>query len=198
MNPYQPIHRMKVPRAWSTVEWPGSWTAGGMDGVVALWDVSKAGSQSGHPLCVSRAQDLHSAGVFSMHAFGDRMLTGSKDFTVASTPLTPTGIAPTPERTFDELHEGVVKCVRARCRNVFASTGNDATVKVVDQRVAQGGGVAASIKGAHPRAVNFVEWHAEKEHVLLTAGNDHHVHVWDLRSTAKGKAGRVSVRGIRW
>ena len=99
-------------------------TSGGMDGVVALWDVSKAGHVTGDP---SRARDVAETseagagvGVFSAHAAaragGDaiaRVVTGSKDSTVRLWDLSrASGFALA--RTFDARHRGVVKCVRWR------------------------------------------------------------------------------------
>ena len=43
-------------------------SAGGMDGVVTLWDVGKSGGVSGQPRKLCAAEGLHHSGIFSMHA----------------------------------------------------------------------------------------------------------------------------------
>ena len=155
-------------------------TAGGMDGVVALWDISR--HRRGEPSAAATAKDLHSAGVFSMHAASDArlgartdgevaswkrgddvsLLTGSKDATVVLSRVAPSvGIVAV--RRFEELHGGVVKCVRwrggPRGEGIFASCANDGRVCVVDTRTSGAPSAVPAIDGAHGgKAVNFVEW----------------------------------------
>jgi WD40 repeat protein len=110
-------------------------TAGGMDGVVALWDIGKSGGKSGQPLKLLSASDLHSSGIFSMHAaWGGgvwgaecvRLLTGSKDSTVSLTRIGEGGTVL--ERSFRGHHGGVVKCVRWRgCGGVGGGGGGDSS-----------------------------------------------------------------------
>jgi hypothetical protein len=82
-------------------------------------------------------------------------------------------------REYDDLHRGVVRCVRWNTPDVddvindestmnnsnglggalFASCGNDGCVAVVDTRLPTNRAKVAGVDGAHGgRAVNFVEW----------------------------------------
>jgi WD40 repeat protein len=53
----------------------------------------------------------------------------------------------------------------------------------LDARAAAG--LALEITRAHPGAVNALEWHPCNEHVLLSAGSDPSIRLWDLRSAAQ-------------
>lgn len=112
----------------------------GNDGAVCLWDLCWAagtgrGSGGGGsllPRCLARATDLHSDGIFSLHEYGGRVLTASKDCTVAISSLGGTASLAAVQQ-YDELHTGVVKCARWRDADTFASCGND-RLCVVDAR----------------------------------------------------------------
>lgn len=88
--------------------------------------------------CLPRA----AGGVFSLHECGGRVLTASKDGTVAVSALGDAASSTTfaVVLRYDELHEGVVKCARWRQAGsggeplVFASCGNDRQLCIVDAR----------------------------------------------------------------
>ena len=161
------------------------------DGVLSLWDVFKSvkggGSRGGTSVAqpVFQHSGLHSGGIFSMHESGCRVLTGGKDAVVNLSDIDPNGCV-RPLYAYDEAHAGVVKCVRWRPSgadsgsDVFASAGNDGNIYVGDARVGERG-LRAALEGAHPYAINFVEWHPTQEHVLLSAGFAPAVLLHDLR-----------------
>jgi WD40 repeat protein len=136
----------------------------GNDGVVCLWDVTKTATTASElPQCLVRSEDIHDAGVYSMHCAGThRVLTGSKDCSVVISTFDTLGLNPNTKKgstlsstfsvvqRYDNLHDGcVVKCVRWKpsistmCTNgtndgdavVFASCGNDRAIRIVDTRI---------------------------------------------------------------
>ncbi len=161
------------------------------DKTVALWDLSQ--QRDGAPRRLALACDLHAGGIWGMHAprSGDdvsgpaaaHVWTCSKDGTTRLSALTAAGI--TPGRAFMGHHAGVIRAVRARAGGgqTAADGGADGCVCVLDARAAAG--VALEITRAHPGAVNALEWHPCSEHVLLSAGSDPSIRLWDVRSAAQ-------------
>jgi WD40 repeat protein len=98
-------------------------------GDVRIWDTSEVDAQDAFG-CKASAQ-LHSNGIFSMHALPDasgqqcNLLTASKDGSVKLSCLKGEGSL-TVIRTWANVHDGhVVKCVRWKTENIAASSGND-------------------------------------------------------------------------
>ncbi|GAB4817375.1 hypothetical protein N2152v2_004421 [Parachlorella kessleri] len=170
----------------------------GNDGTLCLWDVARSAAQgpSMQPLQLASCKDLHSGGIFSMQEVCHRVLTASKDCTVAVSLLGAEGTAGSANcsssgstalrllRRYEELHEGVVKCARWRDGVTFASCGNDRAICVVDTRQAED---AASYKlaDAHSTAINCLRWHPSGDHLLLSTSHDPHILLHDLRQPSQ-------------
>ena len=158
-------------------------SAGGMDGKIALWNIMEQTTQTRSPSLRVRSGDIHDAGIFSLHYFENRLFTASKDKSVCSSVITEDGTIKMMRR-FESFHSGVVKCVKAKSADVFATCGNDATVAVWDHRT-QTDKPVLGIEDAHRCAVNFVEWNAEgDEHQIMTSAFDDSIKLWDVRNAA--------------
>ncbi|KAG5189994.1 WD40-repeat-containing domain protein [Tribonema minus] len=165
----------------------------GNDGVVKLWDVSR--QSKGTPLLVAQACDLHSKGIFSMHMHRGVIATASKDRTVAISKLVGDGRGIALDRVLGDtetLHAGVIKDVQLRDATTVASCGDDASVRVCDIRAARGYYIAVGLEDVHSACAHTVRWHPTDEHLLLTAGLDTVVKLFDLR---KPNAAAVEYRG---
>lgn len=206
-----PLLSYKLHKGWiSDVQlWGGGGGAGEVlllsaanDGVVALWDVGKSaeralGGRTAHnamPKPLARTDDLHAGGIFSMHAAAGRVATGSKDCSVVVSTVDSGAGAFSVVRRYDDLHDGVVKCVRWRpdgsgggggSAEVFASCGNDRAVRVVDVREGPASGSGLVIEDAHATAINCLRWSPGDAHLILTASNDPSLLLHDLRSPAQ-------------
>ncbi|KAL4448255.1 hypothetical protein ABPG75_005474 [Micractinium tetrahymenae] len=166
----------------------------GNDGAVCLWDVARAAEAGGRggvvPQCLARSTSLHQGGIFSLHERGGRILTASKDGTLAISTVSNTSTAASLAvmQRYEELHEGVVKCARWREAgagdepSVFASCGNDRQLCVADTRQSPSAGACLAIRGAHGTAINCLRWHPASEHLLLSASHDPAILLHDLRS----------------
>lgn len=123
-------------------------------------------------------------GVFSADcAAGARVAAvACKDGSVRTFALDAAG-AVAPRTVLAGAHAGVAKCVRAcpgTAARVLASGGNDARVCVHDER-APAGTTAIVFEHAHTHAVNGVDWHPAREHVLASTSFDRSVCVLDVR-----------------
>ncbi|EOD11159.1 hypothetical protein EMIHUDRAFT_215011 [Emiliania huxleyi CCMP1516] len=127
------------------------------DGQLVLWDLSKA--RGGRPRLISQLEP-QSGGIFAMHEAGGRVLTASKDGTVALSMLADDCLRP--GASWDELHSGVIKSVCWRDGNVFASAGRGGNLRVVDPRA---GDPSAGL--------------------LLSAGYDLQIKLWDARAPSR-------------
>ncbi|CAM9344824.1 unnamed protein product [Ectocarpus sp. 6 AP-2014] len=159
------------------------------DSVVKLWDTSK--QHRGTPRLLSTIDDLHPTrkGIFAMDSHGTRVATGSKDTTVAIASLRPTGIEH--DRVLGDpggseaFHEKVVKGVSLRDENTVASCGDDSNVRVSDLRSSSSFGVSQRLDGVHGgRACHTVRWHPLDGNLLLSAGLDSTLNLYDLRRLA--------------
>lgn len=174
----------------------------GNDGAVCLWDISKTaavGARKEMPRCLARGDDLHRGGVFSMHAMGRNVVTGSKDCSVVVSRYGSSGGEFSVVRRYEDLHDGVVKCVRWRPfsniasdsgveSSVFASCGNDRTVKISDiregsllQQNSTTGSEGIVLDGFHSTTVNCLRWSPAAEYLLLSASHDPTLVLHDLR-----------------
>ena len=185
----------------------------GNDGCVALWEAGDWRSGA-VPRQVVERRDLHAGGIFSLHEGGGVVVTCGKDGRVSRTVVDPATASLRLETSYDQHRVGVAKCVRLQTLPLgpsqgnsppvlMADCGNDGAVCVLDARVPPHGVPSTRIQGAHSGAgVNFVEWHPQDQHVLLSAGFDPCVRLWDLRSTSRplnvltGHHEAASIRGM--
>ena len=168
-------------------------TAGGMDGTVALWNIASVEAKKQTPSLQTRNADIHDAGVFSLDVFNENSIfTASKDRSVCSSRITDDGQLKVLRR-FDEFHSGVVKCVKARSEDVFATCGNDGVVAIWDIRDSKTKPVH-HIENAHGGyAVNFVEWNVEGDtNQIATSAFDDSINLWDVRRGCEGKLHRFN------
>ncbi|EGZ16695.1 hypothetical protein PHYSODRAFT_498206 [Phytophthora sojae] len=149
-----------------------------------LWDLNKSSDMLRTPKEVFACTNLHQKGIFGMDVSGDSVLTCSKDATVALSKFRGDSSPLEVVRRF-EGHEGVVKCARFANVNpyVFASGGNDRSVRVFDVRVSTDPNVIR-IDGAQSRAINSVQFHPTDDNLLLSAGFDPDFFMFDLRKAS--------------
>lgn len=88
---------------------------------------------------------LHPGGIFSLAEHSGRVLTASKDASVAISSLQgSSGTASLAAvQRYNDLHDGVVKCARWRDADTFASCSNDRRLCVVDARQPPSAGAVA-------------------------------------------------------
>ncbi|GAB5033733.1 wd40 repeat-containing protein [Nannochloropsis oceanica] len=165
------------------------------DGVIKLWDIARVHPTTGMPKALASINNLHHKGIFSMDASADGLLlaTGSKDATVGLLRVHNSGLVV--ERRLEDVHDSVVKCVRfspqmdSQC---LAIAGDDREIQVMDLRAPSSSLSSSSssliISQAHARTVHTVRWHPTEPHLLLSAGLDQHLRLWDLRK-AGGREG---------
>jgi WD40 repeat protein len=193
--------------ATTTTPMSGLITAGN-DGVVSLWDLSQStdnnnnnhNNNSGRtvlPQQVAESSIIHGGhGIFSLHHTGNgRIVTGSKDWSVVVSGLYQGSSSIKVVQRYDDVHEGVVKCVRWRGSNnnsseqqeevhCFASCGNDHKIAITDTRESTTSTKAAiAIVDSHSSAINSLRWHPSNPNLLLTASHDPHILIHDLRNT---------------
>ena len=149
------------------------------DAAVCVWDLAQAAD--GAPRRVAFHENLHAKGIFSCHAVETQVWSSSKDETTRCSTLTPDGRL-VAGRQFQGHHTGVVKCVRAREAHLAADAGNDGSICLLDERAADA--CTLRIEDAHPSHVNVLEWHPSNAHLLLSAGCDPAIRLWDVRAPA--------------
>eukprot|EP00980_Cylindrotheca_fusiformis_P030904 scaffold25619_cov137-Cylindrotheca_fusiformis.AAC.1 len=173
---------------------PSRLITAGNDGTVCLWDLSTVSVRSGVPKLVfqsgkSSSNDLHTSGIFAMDVLpttnSPLIATGSKDKTVALSVLSDDDSSSI--RTFwrSQFHSAKVGAVKLRGRNtcLLASASDDGYVCIHDYRSPpEGDGVVAQLDHAHERPHSVV-WDPDNDHILLTAGLDNEIKLWDIRST---------------
>ncbi|KAK9830394.1 hypothetical protein WJX72_011510 [[Myrmecia] bisecta] len=188
----QPLLSTKLHKGWiSDVQFATAGSRGGgpplllsasNDGSLAVWDLSKCTQQGGQagglPQHMSEATTLHSGGIFSMHEVNGRIVTTSKDASVAVSQLGAAGEVKL-LHAYPDQHQGVVKCARWQSTHLFASCGNDGCIRIVDVR--QPDQQPACIQDAHAGPVNYLRWHPTNGDVLLSAGTDPNIQLFDLR-----------------
>lgn len=85
-------------------------------------------------------------------------------------------------------HCSVIKSVRWRETDnemsVFASAGNDKDIYICDARQSKGGPICC-IEGASKSSINFLDWSVTDGNMLLSAGGDPEIRIWDIRSPKK-------------
>jgi len=101
-----------------------------------------------------------------MHTFKEEVITGSKDGTVALSHISSHSIEKV--HSYQGYHSSVVKCVRFRDRNVFASCGNDKEVQIMDIREKEP--CMVTLKEKHSYAINSVSWHPIDMNLIMSSG----------------------------
>ena len=154
------------------------------DGSLALWDISVKDENTNMPKRAYFSDSLHDAGIFSMHfAKSNTILTASKDGSVALTNL----YSERPFHVFRDLHGGgVVKCARWRSTTdeqdlVFASSGNDCVVRVVDAKTKSD---IVEFHG-HTTVTNVVQWNPKNSNIFLSTSHDPEIRVFDIRNPSE-------------
>lgn len=130
----------------------------------------------GRVVPLARQARLHQGGIFALHEQDGRVLTASKDGTVALCTVTPAAL--TPVAHFDGFGGGVLKTVcwqpiaaeaatAAAAARLFACGGNDGELYVVDAAART---VCARVPGAHPQPISSVVFSPTRATELLTTG----------------------------
>ena len=143
-------------------------------GEVCVWDINKA--SKGTPV---KASSVGLGNIWELHEQGGLVLTASKDATITLLELSSTGLKIV--RTYDDLHGRVIKTVRWRDTNVFASAGNEADIVVVDRRERQKSGGTLRIDDASTKCINCLRWSPSDEHLVLSNGFDLAARLHDIR-----------------
>ena len=150
-----------------------------------LWDA--AAEHDGSPKEVSVSADVHTGGIFSLHASGVDFVTGSKDRSVVAWKLRSNGELQS-VRVLNDHHTGVVKSVQicSGSDHVVASVGNDAVLRLTDLRDghSESSGTKTSSELHNGCCVNSVRWHPMKDNILMTAGFDTRIELHDSRKLA--------------
>ncbi|CAL9756674.1 unnamed protein product [Musa acuminata subsp. burmannicoides] len=154
------------------------------DGAVVVWDLKKQPSSlsSWSPPVVAKSTELHTGGVYSMDRFSCWIATASKDSSVGVSRLTPAGELVV-ERNITGHHSGVIRGV---CfgdgKERLADCGVDGRICVLDPRSPEP--CALTIKSLHSTGVNMVEWNKWNNFLILSAGSDPILHLYDIRNAA--------------
>eukprot|EP01125_Pyxidicula_operculata_P014963 TRINITY_DN5050_c0_g1_i1.p1 TRINITY_DN5050_c0_g1~~TRINITY_DN5050_c0_g1_i1.p1 ORF type:complete len:625 (-),score=130.82 TRINITY_DN5050_c0_g1_i1:209-2083(-) len=154
------------------------------DKAIKIFDLSKTVESEPKLLCQTKS--LHTSGIFSMHYYCEDdddheqyVLSASKDSRVVYSRITPSGICKIGDYN---CHTSVVKCCRFRDKHSFASTGNDGKIMVVDTRSSTD---HLKINAHHTHAINHVTWSPTDPNILLSAGFDKFICVYDIRNNTK-------------
>ena len=158
------------------------------DGCISLWDLNSVNAATGVPRCLATTgKHLHSSGIFSMdlntktpNTSNVLVATGSKDKTIAVTPLENIGLGSSCKPLYvSHYHSSKVGCVHMQGweSTLVGSASDDGSFAVHDIR-----SDATSLHNdcSHLKPHSFV-WHPTKEYVFMTAGYDEFIHVWDMR-----------------
>eukprot|EP00536_Pseudo-nitzschia_multiseries_P005427 jgi/Psemu1/295884/fgenesh1_pm.101_\ len=178
---------------------PSRLVTAGNDGTVCLWDLSTVSSSTGAPRLLFRTgKEYHSSGIFCMDAVSSRVnnpsgssdvmiCTGSKDksIVVSSLDSMSTGDATTQAVWRSRFHTAKVGAVKLQSPNstLLASASDDGIVALHDVRTSgtEASPPVATLEDAHDRP-HSVLWDPYNEFVLVTAGLDPIVKVWDRRN----------------
>ena len=158
------------------------------DGCLSLWDLKSVNAATGVPRCLATTgKYLHSSGIFSMdvnlkgHDTTNIMVaTGSKDKTVAVTPLENIGLGSLCKPSFvSNYHSSKVGCVHMQGwgSHLIGSASDDGSFAVHDMRSRE---TPLQNDYSHWKPHSFV-WHPTKQNVFMTAGYGEMIHVWDMR-----------------
>ncbi|KAJ7533464.1 hypothetical protein O6H91_13G050500 [Diphasiastrum complanatum] len=157
------------------------------DSSLILWDINKqeqkhpqvsTGNWKGSPMIVAEAESLHSDGIFGMHETSCQIATASKDGTIAYCRISDAKFVK--ERSISGHHSSTIKCVRFRDKHVVADGGADGLICILDLRLPQP--CTLNIHDTHASGINVVEWNPCDENMLLSASNDPHLLLHDIRN----------------
>ena len=146
------------------------------DAALRVWNLDKRDTKDGTQPALVTQLFPHNSGIYSMHALEDRILTASKDASVVLSRLGQSALSI--ERTFDELHGAVVKCVRWRDGVTLASGGNERQIRVSDLRSSS---EALSVPSGD--VVNTLEWSPSDANVVACSGFARSIKIFDIRQT---------------
>ena len=151
------------------------------DATLKLWDLNQTTGINGQhvPKELVVCDTLHTGGIFSMHELAQNVLTASKDSTCVLSHVSFDGKIEEIS-TYDNLHTGVIKCVRWRDHSVFGTSGKDRQVCLVDKRAKIG--CVQTIENVHAFDVNIIEWDKHNDNFFLTASFDQFIHLRDVRA----------------
>lgn len=150
------------------------------DGSIRLWDLARSSPRGPLRLGSHEVHARTSGGIFAMHEVGLRVLTASKDHTVALTQLRADGGAEV-VTSFDGIHGGAVRSVRwGRGAQTFASGATTGDIVLSDTR-APAQAEAAAMRRSHGSAINTLAWCGAAEHVLLSSSCDATMLLHDVR-----------------
>jgi WD40 repeat protein len=155
------------------------------DGTVCLWDLSQVSTTTGVPKLQQQSdKSWHSSGIFALdlrNAAGssNKIATGSKDKTVAITPIHSGTFIPTWRSCY---HRSKVGAVRFQNDHVLASASDDGDVAILDDRLrGEHARPVALLENLHQGRPHSVVWDPTSSSMLLTAGLDSVIQQWDLR-----------------
>jgi WD40 repeat protein len=140
------------------------------DGSMSLWDCTVQRDEI--PKCSFFEQNLHGgSGIYNFDMFKSKVITCSKDGSLCYLKISDRSGAEVLRR-FENAHEGVVKSVAVQPNQegeIFASTGNDAYIRIWDNRVQTKLKPVIELESSFGLAVNSIKWNFNQEHMLLAS-----------------------------
>ena len=149
------------------------------DGCVRLWDLEHYSARGPNQVLNHEAHTRTTGGIFAMHEVGLRVLTASKDHTVALSSIRDNGSAEVVSR-FETIHRGAVRSVRWGGEHVFASGATTGDIVLSDVR-APAETPSTELRRAHGSAVNTLSFCEASEHVMLSSSCDSSMLLHDVR-----------------
>ena len=144
---------------------------------IRLWDVNQSGKRGRSEVSQEVSSCKLSPGIFSLHEVGGRVISSGKDRCVSLTLMANTGLRLSHKSSASNK---VVKCCRWRDGHVLASCDDAGTITSIDTRQPKDR-AGVHIEDAHPAMIHTVRWSPRDEHILLSAGNDKAIRLWDMR-----------------
>ena len=182
-----------------SVDAPSRLVTAGNDGTVCLWDLSTVSSSTRAPKLLYRTgKEYHSSGIFCMDVLSSSMnrnssevmiCSGSKDKSIVVSSLESlisnnTTTKPTWRSRFHNAKVGAVK-MQSSTSYLLASASDDGIVALHDFRTnglgSSSSSLVSKLENAHDRPHSVV-WDPCNEFILVTAGLDPIVKVWDHRN----------------
>lgn len=153
------------------------------DAFVKLWDVNQVDADSNLPICVATTNELHTSGIFGMDVYEDSVATCSKDGSVTISSFEDGTDFLRGINRYKDLG-GAVRSVRFSRENPneFVAGGCDKVLRVFDVNVKDR--AVLEIPNAHTRAINSVQYHPYDGNMILSAGSDPDIHMYDVRKAS--------------
>ncbi|CAJ1959124.1 unnamed protein product [Cylindrotheca closterium] len=183
-----------LPSMASSLTSPSRLVTAANDGKLCLWDLSTVSVRSGAPKLLSQSgADLHTSGIFAMDvatwssSSSDEIMiaTGSKDKSVALSVLgggaSNNDFRPIWKSNVPTAKVGAVRLHPTRS-SILASASDDDLVSVHDYKCGEQNGLVVQLENAHHRPHSVV-WDPQHSDLLMTAGLDKEIKIWDIRST---------------